>query len=205
MKKVESRFRRVITKFGQLPFLMIVIWLIGYAGVAYAPGPWQENIMQMLKDIIMPDGGMLWYNVNAITVFVLLLASLFLSYAIGAIIKLVYHKPRPKPRVCKTWLQKLDASSFPSIHTANSLICAFFGIMMIIIGGWLEDILLAIFSIICWFLFFLSVSLSRIALQQHYPLDILAGSIFAIVILAGVIVFETYIMQLFIRIIYLIW
>jgi membrane-associated phospholipid phosphatase len=49
-----------------------------------------------------------------------LFAGLLMSYGAGSILKLLFYKPRPIPQIFHNRLQKIDASSFPSVHTANA-------------------------------------------------------------------------------------
>jgi membrane-associated phospholipid phosphatase len=47
---------------------------------------------------------------------------------------------------------------------------------------------------IVWFLYFIAVSLSRIALQKHYPIDVLWWVVFGVIIVWLSIFFEQYIL-----------
>ena len=195
MNHIEWWFRKVITKFWQLPWLFVVIVVIGFTGLIYADSNWIDAILSVFATMQVPGN----YITNPISVFLLLCLSLFISYFFWSIIKLTYHKPRPQPRSYNTWREKIDASSFPSIHTANSLICAFFGVLMLLVSGRIGNPVGMVLLTIWWFLFFMAVSLSRIVLHKHYPIDIFFGSVFGIIIVVWVMVSESYIMQFFIQ------
>lgn len=114
---------------------------------------------------------------------ILLFGALLMSYGGGAVIKLLIYKPRPIPRVFSNRLQKIDASSFPSIHTTNATIIA-----LIWAWRWHQSILhgadaLSIIPLISLVgIIAVSIALSRIALQKHYAIDVLAGSLFGMLI-----------------------
>jgi membrane-associated phospholipid phosphatase len=129
----------------------------------------------MMQALVSPElvEGKVIYQISPFTIRTLLCVSLFLSYFFGSIIKYLYRKPRPVVVIPKNFLQKLDASSFPSIHTSNSLIVAFYAIFMLMFAGLYANPLYSILLSIVWFLYFIAVSLSRIALQKHYPIDVL--------------------------------
>ena len=163
MSKHETLFRKYITKFGQLPLILLPMLLV--AGYMYI----------YVRDIVLP-----------LTIFILLWATLFVSYALGSIVKLLYHKPRPEPQHATNWLQKIDASSFPSIHTANSMILAFWGILSVL-QSWSQNIIG--YMVIClWFSFFVTISVSRVVLKKHFPIDIVAGSIFGAICISIVMI-----------------
>ena len=137
--KVEKKFRQIITRFGQLPLLFLVI--IGYAFNVYllhwgsVVNRIDNTAMDIAQFLFVPDVAgnksfvaMLerWPNAAA-----LLAISLFFSYLFGSFIKLIYFKERPNEQKYNNAFQKIDASSFPSIHTSNSFIVAFFGVYIL--------------------------------------------------------------------------
>lgn len=153
MPKYELIFRKLLTKFGQLPLILVPMFLVAW------------YMYMIVGDYMLP-----------LTIFILLWSTLFTSYALGTIVKLLYYKPRPEPRNATNRLQKIDASSFPSIHTANSMILAFWWILSIL-QTWYSGIGSYIFICI-WFFFFMTVSLSRVVLKRHFPIDIVAWVVF---------------------------
>lgn len=172
MKRSELYFRNISTRLWTIPWIFLVMLTVRYI--------W-------------------WFDIDVI---VLLSMTIFSSYAVGTGIKFFYYKPRPQPQRYKNIREKIESSSFPSMHTANSIICAFFGIMLTITSGMLEKWIWWVISIIWRFLFFVVVSLSRIALQKHYPIDIVAWTLFGILILLWILMVESEILWLVATIIF---
>ena len=118
-------------------------------------------------------GGMSFYIV------VLLLTLLFQQYAVFwnltigfliiltcvVLIRIVYFKARPRPQDHHNYLQRLDASSFPSLHTARIFFAAFY----------FSYVWNRLYSTIILLTIALSVSYSRIYLQKHDWWDVLGG------------------------------
>ncbi len=197
MTVVETKFRKIITKFGQMPWLFLLLWLILYQGVTYTQEP-IFALYTMMQALVSPEvfEGIVIYQVSPLTIRLLLCRSLFLSYFFWSIIKYLYRKPRPVKVVAKTFLQRLDASSFPSIHTSNSFIVAFYGVFMLLFSAMETSPIYNIILAVVLFLYFVSVSLSRIALQKHYPIDVLWWVIFWIMIIWLTSFLEQYILAI---------
>jgi membrane-associated phospholipid phosphatase len=90
---------------------------------------------------------------------------------ISASIKALYHKKRPNGQTYSNIVEKIDAGSFPSIHSARSsflFLCLFS-----IYPGNLRFIFLGLFLI---------VGLSRILLKKHYFNDVIGGYILGIIV-----------------------
>ena len=87
-------------------------------------------------------------------------------------IKLFYNKPRPKPRVNRSWIEKVDAGSFPSTHTARITALSF--ILNLAYPFTLGIIISAILI--------LAVGYSRIYLKHHYFFDVFGGFVIGILI-----------------------
>jgi len=101
-----------------------------------------------------------------------LVTGILITEAICWMIKIIYKKQRPKPRKIKNFYQKLDANSFPSIHTARiALIVATTNILFF-------DYLLFLLSISL----LIGVGFSRIYLKEHYLIDVITGGIIGLII-----------------------
>lgn len=91
---------------------------------------------------------------------------------IAMLIRLVYFRERPKKRPTRNLYQKIDASSFPSIHAARSF---FFAMTLtryyqdVFIGGAL-------------FVVAVLIAFSRYKLRHHYASDIIGGVSLGLVI-----------------------
>ena len=187
--KLSLSFRRTITKLWQLPYIGLVILCIAVIGAMHGSiNTIAEQIYNWFTIPQMTYSGSLWISDT-----VLLCVAIFASFFFGSIIKYCYYKPRPEPQKYNNRWQKIDASSFPSIHTANSLILAFFGIVAsggIALGNntpLLQQIIVQIILPLFWLLFYLTISYSRVMLKKHYWIDLLGGTIFAVLILAWVV------------------
>ncbi len=105
-------------------------------------------------------------------------ASLLSIEAIGAAIKLVHPTERPVPMPRRTLREKIDAGSFPSLHSARiaALALTIFRLQPTpLAGGALVALILA-------------VSASRLSIKKHYPLDVVAGIAGGIII--NIIIFS---------------
>lgn len=91
-----------------------------------------------------------------------------ISYAI----KILFFKNRPIKQSTGTFIEKVDASSFPSVHAARITVLAFWLII------YFNNIYLRAFSALIWVL----VVYSRVYLKKHYWTDVIGGVIIAIII-----------------------
>jgi len=122
-------------------------------------------------------GGSLFYFILLVLVFVLqelvifwqLLFSLIFSMLIVVLIRLVYFKPRPNKQDYKNIIEKIDASSFPSWHTARAFIIAF----VFIVFFKSNDMTIFLLVMACL------VSYSRIYLKKHDYYDLFGGLVLA--------------------------
>lgn len=90
---------------------------------------------------------------------------LVLTEAACGVWKLAWPVPRPVPRPPKTFLDRYDAGSFPSIHSARAAACATWLVRT------LHDPLLSILAVAL----VLGVGWSRVHLRQHYWRDVVGG------------------------------
>jgi membrane-associated phospholipid phosphatase len=194
-KRLEKTFRRITTRFGQLPLLVLVILAYALSSFVLHQSSLVDRNINMAFDLMQIYQYANVHNNNILALLqrrpgatVLLCVALFCSYLFGSLVKLCYYKPRPNEQAYKNLFQKIDASSFPSVHTSNSFIVAFFGVY-----SWLTNNSFLYAAL--WFLFFAIISLSRIALKKHHPIDILAGVIFGMCIVALVAAYATYIIK----------
>ena len=95
------------------------------------------------------------------------------TYASISIIRLLYHKPRPKPQKYDSFLTKIDSASFPSLHCARASIIALHA------QQYVSEYTMAILATTV-----VLVMYSRIMLKKHDVYDCVAG-----VMLAQLIVF----------------
>ena len=158
------QFRKIITKLGQIPYngiLCMLVILSIYIHPAY--------IFYDLDTIHN------WIIPLSMKICIFLWSTIFCSYILGAIIKGVYYKPRPIPQPYTNRWQKIDASSFPSMHTAISCIIAYYGsLVAYIFTDWCIRYTLITF----WSILFILIAISRKILKKHFTIDILAWVVF---------------------------
>lgn len=97
--------------------------------------------------------------------FAKLATGLVLIYAIVILIRSVYFKERPKKYPHHTFIERLDASSFPSLHAIRTSFLA--AILISYFNSYLFSIIAAILLVI--------IAYSRIYLKKHDKIDVLVG------------------------------
>jgi membrane-associated phospholipid phosphatase len=134
-RRIEKMFRRITTRFGQLPLLVLVILVYALSAFVLHQSSLTDRDINMAFDLMQVYEYANIHTNNILALLqrwpgttALLCVALVCSYVFGSLIKLFYFKPRPKEQAYKNLLQKIDASSFPSVHTSNSFIVAFFGV-----------------------------------------------------------------------------
>jgi len=96
-----------------------------------------------------------------------LIAGSVLTAGLVVLIRIFYFKPRPKKEDYSNLLEKIDASAFPSLHTARIVFLA------ILFSVHFANQYLTILCIIVAIL----VAYSRIYLQKHDWIDIIGGAV----------------------------
>lgn len=110
-------------------------------------------------------------------IFLRLASGLLLIYFIVVVIRTFYFKNRPKKYSYNSYMEKLDASSFPSLHSARAVFMSI--VLMIFFDNVFLSALLAALVII--------TAYSRIQLRKHDLIDVLAGVVVGIVVYSIVI------------------
>ena len=124
-------------------------------------------------------GGVLFYSLFSLLflfnkdyyLFFILVFNLIFIYAAAIIIRTFYFKSRPKKMKYHSFIRKIDASSFPSIHAARATV-----LFLFILFNFLNNLLLLCLS----FVLTLSILYSRIYLKKHDPTDIVGGVLLGI-------------------------
>lgn len=101
-----------------------------------------------------------------------ILISMIVVNLIAYIIKIFFFKPRPEKQPTNTFLERIDASSFPSVHVIRMTTLVFW------IFIFFNNIYFEILSLILGIL----VAYSRIYLKKHYLIDIIGGIIIALIV-----------------------
>ena len=104
--------------------------------------------------------------------FIQLFISLFFVMVVAILIKSLYFKKRPSKHLTRNFVERLDAASFPSIHSMRTFSLVFW------ISLYFNNLLLTVYlSIVGVFVVY-----SRIYLKKHYWVDVIFGLIFSFII-----------------------
>ena len=124
-------------------------------------------------------GGMFIYGILCIVLLSIgelklalqLIMAFILITVVAVFVRSIYFRPRPKEEKYSNFLEKIDASSFPSIHAARV---------------WAMTILLCNATNQIAFIFLgataVLVCYSRLALKKHHMSDVIVGSLIGIAI-----------------------
>ena len=104
-----------------------------------------------------------------------------IQFLIWSFLKYFFFKERPKKVHYYNFWTKIDASSFPSMHSANTFLLFLFSLY------YLNNI----YSIF-FFIFWLSISYSRVILEKHFIIDIFSGMVLAGMVFWGFYMVETF-------------
>ena len=100
-----------------------------------------------------------------------LILGFVITITVVILIRLFYFKNRPKRMDYKNWIEKLEASSFPSLHSARAIF------LTLILIRFFNNNYLTIILILTAIL----VIYSRIYLKKHDWIDVVGGIILGIV------------------------
>jgi membrane-associated phospholipid phosphatase len=109
---------------------------------------------------------------HATLIFVHLLLALLLAELLCILIKLAYHKDRPVPQSREGLYNRIDANSFPSVHSAR--ISLLIVMLSLYYNSW------SLFSI--GLVLAVGVGYSRVYLKRHYVIDVLGGFLLGTII-----------------------
>ncbi|MEM4711043.1 MAG: phosphatase PAP2 family protein [Candidatus Woesearchaeota archaeon] len=87
-------------------------------------------------------------------------------------IKMIFFKNRPIRQSTDTLIEKIDASSFPSVHAARITVITFWLII------YFNNTYFRAFTIFIWMI----VIYSRVYLKKHYWIDVIGGAIISLII-----------------------
>jgi len=107
----------------------------------------------------------LFLSIKNYNLSIKLFIGLFSAYVIVIFIRLIYHKERPKKQNYSNFIEKIDSSSFPSLHALR------ISIIFFLVFNSYQNILI----FLLFFGLLLVVSFSRYFLKKHFIIDILAG------------------------------
>ena len=118
-------------------------------------------------------GGLFFYALVALVFLVLgdfaqsyrLIAGVVLIYVVAISIRTFYFKYRPSLQKFDTFWQRLDASSFPSVHAARAVVVA------VVLGDATGNLTIRVaFGVLA-----VLVAVSRVYLREHDIIDVICG------------------------------
>jgi len=105
--------------------------------------------------------------------FIKLIFALFSIYLLAFLIRIFYFKPRPERVKYSNFIGKLDASSFPSVHTSRITFLFLFSSFFL----QLHAALVFLFAIVA-----ILAVYSRIYLRKHDLIDVIGGLVLGILV-----------------------
>ena len=143
------------------------------------------NILQDVFRDITTLGGFVFTGLFCITLLVMEEYDLLFQTVLGLLlillacilIRLIYYKDRPLKQKHQNIIERIDASSFPSMHTARVIF------LTIILWRPLDNSLLQGLIVVLT----LTVAYSRIYLQKHDWMDLLGGAVLGGIVGMGLI------------------
>ncbi len=115
---------------------------------------------------------MLFLLLDKTDVFVTLAVGLALCYGIIAPIRLLFFKVRPDRQKFSGLFTKIDAGSFPSMHSARSTVLA------LILAQFFTEPLIRTLLVLGVF----SVVVTRVLLKRHWMIDVAGGVIVGLIV-----------------------
>lgn len=137
----------------------------------------KKNLSEMFRDltsfgnpVILIILLLIFLGINSL--FWKIILGLAFTEVLCSIIKILYYKERPKKEKYATIIEKIDAGSFPSIHTARA---TFIFLALFVI----TNTLLTKFTLLAMILI---VGASRIILKKHRLQDVIMGAVIGAII-----------------------
>ena len=106
------------------------------------------------------------------TLFYRILAGIIAIYVVAVFLRLIYFKDRPLKQRFTTMIEKLDASAFPSIHSARA------AFLVVVLSDIFATLILTVLFIIVGAL----ICYSRVHLEKHDWIDVGVGVLVGIIL-----------------------
>ncbi len=143
------------------------------------PNRWTKYITIFFRDVTSLGGAFFYGLVSLLALalgetelFIRLIIGFVLCVTVTSLIRVFYFKNRPAKQDHHNFLERLDASSFPSLHIGRIVF------MCITLAGFFQD------NYVTGFFTFVAVlvAYSRIYLQKHDWWDLLGGVVLGMVV-----------------------
>jgi len=167
------RFWNLLTLFWEILLFIPILILIFFLNQKNIIDFW---ILKQLTDFFYSNILHYFFTEKQVFIWLMLWFCLLFQEIIWWSIKYFFFKPRPNPMNYSNWFEKVEAGSFPSLHSARTFLIFLFSFF------WTN-----IFVSFLFFIFWLLISYSRIYLKKHYYIDILGW-----LILASLLYFSLY-------------
>lgn len=138
----------------------------------YKFNDWSRDFTSLASPLILLFVPFIFLFENNIKAFITLLIALAINEIIGSLIKIFFPKTRPNGQKYNTLLEKIDAGSFPSLHSSR-ITLVYMTLFFYADIFALKIVFLAIIPI---------VMLSRVNLKKHFWTDIIGGFIIGLLI-----------------------
>jgi undecaprenyl-diphosphatase len=137
---------------------------------------WRDELLQDIKGL---SGVPIFIAVVLISFFVgeknlalQLVAGLALAYAITVILRIFFFSQRPDKQKFHNFVEKIDASGFPSLHSMRAAVLA-----TILSLHFSNSLLTAFFAITA-----IAIAVTRVLQKRHFVRDVIAGLILGVVV-----------------------
>lgn len=101
-----------------------------------------------------------------------LVIALGLCFLVTIIVRAFYFQERPMKQEFKSGLEKLDAASFPSLHSMRGAVLA------TLLGMFFSNVMLGVLFALCA----LAIACARVAQKRHFARDVVAGLVLGLLI-----------------------
>ncbi len=131
----------------------------------YKLNDWSRDITSLASPLILLFVPFIFIGPNK--VFYTLLIALVINEALGSFIKIFFPKTRPNGQKYNNLVEKIDAGSFPSLHSSR------IALVYLSMFSFAENPIMKVLFL----LVILGVVLSRINLKKHFLSDVIGGLI----------------------------
>lgn len=139
----------------------------------------QRQKEQYLYEITSLGGNVIYFLISSLflilgyyNIFLRLFSGIVLVYIIVTFIKIFYFKNRPEKYKYTNFIEKIDASAFPSVHATRSTFLA--AVLVNYFGNMLISVILVVLVLL--------VVYSRIELKKHDVKDVAVGIVLGVLV-----------------------